>query len=396
MDKDDQQQPADDSLRATLDAAFAEKATSDNQDQPASQGDDASKQQPVPKAPAAAPAADQQKPEPKQAASPIEAPARWTKEEKEQWDKMTEGLDPAQVESVRKIQSILVNRNRGMEGAFTKQMQEIAADRAWRRGFEDVLAPYRSVWQKAGIDDTAAVKQLLDGFDHSNRDPIGFIRWIAQQRGVDPRQLVSAIYPQALQQQQPAPTQQSGQAPDQTVQLHPEVKRRLDEQAQTIQRLQQQLGGGLNDVQMRIRAQEMAEQQAVAQQASSSVQQFMDAVDDAGNLKYPFAADVRNEMGALIKTGAASTLEEAYDKAVYANPQTRQKIIETRDIQMRRDFEARLREDAKKAKQAAGGLSQGAPVLTGEPARGDGPVGSVRAELEAALAARIAGSSRRI
>lgn len=407
MDKDDQQQ--DDSLRATLDAAFAEKASTtpaDDQDQqPAASPPADDKQQPASKAPVAAdkpasaqqPAADPAKQTPAPAANPLAPPARWTKEEKEQWEKLTEGLDPATAATVQKIQGILISRNRGMEGEFYKQMQSIATDRQWKQGMDAVLAPFRSTWQKAGIEDTAALKQLLEGFEHSNRDPIGFIRWIAQIRQVDPRQLVSAIYPQALQPAAPAPANpQQAQQPGTPPQLHPEVQRRLDEQAATIQRLSQQLGGGLSEVQQRFKDQEDAQARATAQEAQTSIQQFFDAVDDVGGPKYPFARDLQQAMGALIQSGAADSLEAAYDQAVYANPQTRARIMESRDIQQRREFETRLRDDAKKAKQAAGGLSQSAPVLTGDPQRSDGPPGSIRSALEEAVAAARASGHRRI
>lgn len=60
------------------------------------------------------------------------------------------------------------------------------------------------------------------------------------------------------------------------------------------------------------------------------VRRFESALDDAGNLKHPFYQHVKDEMKYALKAGGASDLEEAYAKAVWANPETRDKMIENR------------------------------------------------------------------
>ena len=60
------------------------------------------------------------------------------------------------------------------------------------------------------------------------------------------------------------------------------------------------------------------------------VERFVNAADEAGNLKHPFYQNVKDEMKRILKSGAANDLQEAYAKAVWATPETRDKMIEDR------------------------------------------------------------------
>ena len=382
-----------DDLRSTLEAAFAEKVSNpDTPKEPEPVGDAGAP--PASDKPAAPAAADDKSKPAAGAAAPaakpnrVAAPARWTKEEKEEWDQEPEGVDEKTAAYVAKMKGILINRNRSLEAEFTRQSQANAADRQYKSSIEPMLAPYR---QQYNITDQEALKQLISGFEHSNRDPAGFIQWIAQQRGVDLRALAQRIYPQ-----QPQTAAAAGKPSEQQVQLHPDVQRQFDELRQENIRLQQQLGGQVHQVQQHIQGQQRAEAERINAEAAQTVQQFMDATDEAGNSKYPFARDVQQHMSSLIRSGAANTLEDAYDQAVYANPKTRQKLMESRDLEQRRSFEQRLRDDAARARGAAGGLTGAAPITTEPPAGAPAPVGSIRETLEIELAARRAGTARRI
>lgn len=58
------------------------------------------------------------------------------------------------------------------------------------------------------------------------------------------------------------------------------------------------------------------------------VSQFERAVDDKGEKKHPYYGLVKNEMIGALKGGEALSLEEAYQKALWLNEQTRDKMIE--------------------------------------------------------------------
>ncbi len=309
----------------------------------------------------------------------IAAPVKWTKEEKEAWDKMTEGLEPAEAERINKIKSILLGRNRSMEGEFTRQMQAIAQTRKSYDEINAILEPVRADWKKAGISDAAGIQELIKGFDYSNRDPVGFIRWIAELRGVD---LTKAFGGSA---RQPAATEG-----DDLPALHPAIQKQLDDMRAENQRLNQQVSQFGQSVQQRAQQ----EQQALQTNVQREIQSFAEAVDEAGQPKHPLFNEVRGDMQHLINSGRANSLADAYDMAVYANPVTRQKLLESQALQQRREWEERQRQEAARAKKAGGGITTSAPSVTRAAVEEPPASGSVADDLHAALAARLSRGAR--
>jgi hypothetical protein len=274
-----------------------------------------------------------------------------------------------------------------MEGAFTRQMQESAAVRNYKTEMDGILEPFRADWKTQGITDTVALKQLLDGFDLSNKDPVKFIEWIADMRGVDLRKRYGSA---------PAP-RQSAAVGDDVPELHPVIKQRFDDMQAVIDRQQQQLG----QVAPRIQQFEQSAQQQArersqieSQAAHRAVDEFSAATDDAGHPKYPFFQELRGDMQRLLVGNAADSLEQAYDIAAHANPSVRAKILENRDIEIRRSIETKQREDARRARAAAGGLAATGPAVSGSESAPSAPAGSVREALEHAMAARTRSPGR--
>jgi len=60
------------------------------------------------------------------------------------------------------------------------------------------------------------------------------------------------------------------------------------------------------------------------------VSRFERAVNDNGDLKHPYLRQVKNEMIGALKSGEALSLEEAYQKALWLNEQTRDKMIDSK------------------------------------------------------------------
>lgn len=370
------------SVRSTLEAAFEASTPVDNA---ANEGSapKAAKETPQVEAPAAAKPASPDVSEGDKPAKPadapkktrsLEAPVRWTKEEKEQWESMIDdGMDEKTAERMISAQKILLNRNKSVEAWLTKEMTSVQGDRAWKNEVEQAIAPFRSTWQKAGISDAKALNELLQGFEYSNRDPIGFIKWIAQQRGVD----IAKAFPSTA-----APTAPSN--PDEQVQLHPAVQAHLDRQNAEIQTLRQQLGG----VGTAMTQRQQQEDAHLAGQVEQELGAFESATDEHGQAKHPFFAQVRHDMGRLIMSGMASGYDDAYDKAVYARPELRAKLMESNELRVRREVEARLEADAKKARSAGGGLRTTGSGMAPAAAPSDGS-GSVRDILNAAIVAQM-------
>ena len=57
------------------------------------------------------------------------------------------------------------------------------------------------------------------------------------------------------------------------------------------------------------------------------IQDFADSKDDSGQLKHPFYQDVIADIYHLLANGSASSLEDAYEMAIWLNKNTRAKLI---------------------------------------------------------------------
>lgn len=292
----------------------------------------------------------------------LEAPERWTKEQKEEF----EALDPG-------IQRILLARNKGLEGSYTKQMQQIAQERQRYHGIEQVLAPHRQSWNGTGWDDATALNNIMGYWQHAQQDPMGFIAQFAEARGLD---LASHFAPStdeilAYLNQQDGAGEGTQPSP-----VHPDVARQMQTLQSETQQLRQQLAqqqGYQSQQQQQRMAQERAE-------AARLLEEFQSATDESGNAKYEFLEDLRMDMSQLLGNGMAQDLQEAYDKALWMRPDIREKRVESMQMQQRREMERQLREEGEKARVASSSVvgSTSTPVPIDE----DDGDGSVRSILE--------------
>ena len=110
----------------------------------------------------------------------------------------------------------------------------------------------------------------------------------------------------------------------------------------------------------------------------ADLEQRARAVDAAGAPRFPHFETVRPTLAALMRGGAAGTFEDAYERAVWADPHLRQKALEAHDAET-----AARRESARKA-EVAKARDAGRAALSGsEPARtAPTPARSHREELE--------------
>jgi hypothetical protein len=168
------------------------------------------------------------------------------------------------------------------------------------------------------------LKSILAGADMANKNPAEFIRWLAQRTGLDLGSLVQG-------------GMQSGQdqfAQGQSAQSYQPsaVERELADLKQTLNGFLQQ------------------QHQTQTQTLKSQVDAF------ASDPSHPYFNDVRSDMAILVKEGKAKNLDEAYDMAVWANPETRKAMLENE--RKRSDQDDAKRVDAAKK---AGGSLRGVP-----------------------------------
>lgn len=212
----------------------------------------------------------------------ISAPKHWPKDEQEvfnSWD--------------ANVQHQVMDRYKAMEGDYTKKTQEIAKYRKRNEALDEIYGPFRDDFQRAGMDEVAATRQLLAAHKYLREDPQQALKWLAKSYGVD----LTAVN-------------------DDTA-----TDEYADPQMKAMQQQIAQLQGTINNQQQQ--AQNMQKQEVQAM-----IDNFQTAKDVDGNLKHPHFDVVQNQMSGLISSGVAKDIESAYEMAVYANPETRAKVLD--------------------------------------------------------------------
>lgn len=280
--------------------------------------------------------------------APILAPVSWSAEDKAEFDK----LPPA-------AQKIIARRESERDKAFQQKANETAELKRRYDGIEQVLAPRRQEIAMKGMTEAQAIGQLVAINDFATKDPRGYIQWAAQQLGVDLGQIA---------------------APVETQQVDPHY-RVLDER---LSRYEQMVA---DQQRAAAEAQQRAQQQA-HQASLSDIEAFAAEADATGAPLRPYFQHVINDLLPIThlvrqqnpQMSNKQVLQEAYDRAVRANPETYKALQE---LTRRQEEAKRTAEAAKKAADA----KRAASSITGAPGgvAAAGPKDSLREELEAAM-----------
>jgi hypothetical protein len=240
------------------------------------------------------------------AEQPLSPPERWSAADKAEFASLS-----------REAQQLVLKREADVERHLQQESQKIADIKRNYEPLERHIGPRREAWALAGYTPDAALEHLFALSDFATRDKPGFIRWFAQQHGVD----IGAMNTGG-EESQPNP--------------------QLTALTQTVEQLKQS----------EHQRQQQAEQQARLS-VKTAVEEF--AADTKTN---PYFKDVEQEI-AMILPGIKQNnpgksngelLRIAYDKATWAHEPTRAKILA--DQQRAKNLEAA--NAAKKAKAAAG------------------------------------------
>ena len=213
----------------------------------------------------------------------ISAPKHWPKEEQKifnAWD--------------ANVQHQVMDRYKAMEGDYTKKTQALAKYKKRNESLDEIYGPFRDDFQRAGMDEVAATRQLLAAHKYLREDPQQALKWLAQSYGVD----LKAVNDDTAIEDEYA-----------------------DPQMKAMQQQIAQLQGTITNQQQQ--AQNMQKQEVQAM-----IDNFQTAKDADGNLKHPHFDVVQNQMSGLISSGVAKDIASAYEMAVYANPETRAKVLE--------------------------------------------------------------------
>ncbi|MGI9297091.1 MAG: hypothetical protein ACR2QC_04235 [Gammaproteobacteria bacterium] len=109
----------------------------------------------------------------------------------------------------------------------------------------------------------------------------------------------------------------------------------------------QQLEAQLNNISNHLSQGQVQAQTTQQQDAQRIWDDFVNTKDEKGQLKYPHVEKVQTDIAASLRSGVTS-LEEAYERALWSNPDLRAKQLEAQ----RANDEAKRKESVKKAKKA--------------------------------------------
>jgi hypothetical protein len=246
-------------------------------------------------------------------------------------------------------QEIVLKLAKNLQGGFTRKSQELS-DKA--KFADDIRSRFtdadRAQMARAGYDEGRTVDYLLSLQRFASKEPVAYVKWAMQNLGVSPQMLS----PQAAAAAHEPPGQnQQPPAQDNLAELlvDPAVKQLEARLAQ----LQGIVEGNERQKQEAERARYYNSVNAINRELTT----FRQALDDAGNLKYPHFDTVKGHMGALMDADpelvsmpdGQDKLQKAYEMAVYARPDLRQSFIEAEA--QRRIQEAQKKQEAARAKK---------------------------------------------
>lgn len=272
------------------------------------------------------------------APSILEAPKHWPQKRRDAFGRFTANQD---------AQQEWLDHTKELEGEFTRKAQEHAEHRKFADSVRELFAPeQRALLQQHGADEVAAIKWWSQLDSLSRRDPAGYAKWFMQQAGLTPQQLFPELGSGTPAAQ---PEGSEWQDPD-FIKLREEfvsLKKERDQDRAYTRQLEQE-----------VLAWKQGQKQDHDRAIMSTIQQFAESKDDAGAALHPHFAEVEDTMAWIVANDpeikamppSLEKLKAAYDKAVWANPATRQALIEAQTSAAQ--AEAAKRHAADKARSA--------------------------------------------
>lgn len=295
--------------------------------------------------------------------APVDLPQQWSQADKD----MIAALPPEH-------QGVVAARLKAMEAGFMPKLQRAAQiEKEWAPA-ADIFAPYIHQLRQSGQTPSDVVKawaaveiDLAQGLNDANagrqnQKAAARIATLISHYRIDPAQVAEFLTnPQAAR----MPAINGGI----TSEVPPAVMQEIE---------------GLK---ARERAREEAERSNRVMRAQQQIDNFAAEKDAAGNLAHPYFAEVQTTMDNLARANAAAgqpiVLADLYEQAVYANRETRTKLLAAQEAEVKQKAAA-----DRKAKALAS--QRAASSVTGSPGGGQAqrqPTGtrSLREELEAAF-----------
>jgi DNA-binding phage protein len=255
-------------------------------------------------------------PQPEEAPPPRRAPSSWKPAAQEAFLKADRG-EPLTSEEIKLLTAEAERR----ESDFHKGVSEFKSHSERAKAYDNAIAPFQQHLQRLGVDAPTAIQALMRA-DVTLRtaDPATkaqYFQQLAREYGIDLGQV----------QNMPAP----------------------DPQAQYLMQQMHEL-----------RQQQQMWQNQIAQQEQMRAQQELQSFSSNGK---PHFDAVRNDMADLLETGKATSLEQAYEMAVWMRADTRQTLLEQQRAEAQKVAQAH--NHAQRARTAAVSVKGSSPASTG-------------------------------
>lgn len=275
----------------------------------------------------------------------VVAPISWPAAEKERFRSL-----PIEV------QKFISKREQERDGFLSSKANEVAQIKQYVSQYSDIdeaFAPFERKMQLSGANRGQVITQLLGAQKFLDENPPEAIRWLAESYGLTPEQIFNA----------------EASTP------------RVDPTTANLQRKIEQLEGYLEQ-------QKKSQHQSTYQAINNDIAAFATETDGQGNYLRPHFNEVYTDMEAIVRHLRANqpelpireVLQQAYDRAVWANPNSREAMLlrEKQKVQANHMNEAKRK--AEKAR-VLGSSVTGAPTSNASPAIS----GNLREMLESAI-----------
>lgn len=260
----------------------------------------------------------------KEVATTSDAPAHWSNQDREEYGAISGELSDKAKEFIKNMDARWKERHQAKVTELRNQTQEM----------DEVFKPYRQALEARGSTPAQAVAGLIaerNAFlSDLAKDPIKAIKEVAARNGISLN--LSGVE----------------DADDDGEYVDPKV-RELEEK---LNRVNGQFTNYTN--------------QQEQQRHLQTINQFADAKDEEGKLKHPHFDKVSGTMMEIVAaaqaTGRPVTIEQAYEQAVFLNPDVREQLIDERASLRVAESEKNRRADVEKARKAKTNLSGHAPA----------------------------------
>ena len=266
-------------------------------------------------------------------------PKAWKQDYASKWD----ALDP-------EMANFLADQEARREQDVMAGVEKYRGLSQYAEGLRDVIGPREQQLAQQYGSAAQGIRTLFEISDAASQNPQGFIRWFAQQRGIDLRSLVPV---QPGQLQDPNAPQGQQQMPD----LTPFIQQAIQPFAQRTMAMEQQM-----------QRYQQERQQSEASQREQAVNSFFSEADTSGALKYPLDDDAMDAFAKRVKFLRSENpdwdyrrvLEKSYEELTWTSESLRTKRLEADAKRQEKETKERVARELAAKKSAAVSV-KGAP-----------------------------------